>query len=110
MPFGEPHPGRYRPQPGSWKETRAAMAMVAEVVDAVVGGDTHKDTHTLEMLSAVGATIATLQIDNDDDGFTAVLDWIGGHTRGARIVVGLEGTRSYGIALARALTHAGMTV
>jgi hypothetical protein len=27
--------------------------MVAEMVDAVVGGDTHKDTHMLEMLSPV---------------------------------------------------------
>src|SRR3954452_14545172 len=86
------------------------MAMVAEVVDAVVGGDTHKDTHTLEILSPVGTTIATLHIDNDDAGFTAVPDWIADHAPGSRIIVGLEGTRSYGIALARALTHAGMTV
>ena len=39
-----------------------------------------------------------------------MLDWIADHAPGSRIVVGLEGTRSYGIALARALTHAGMTV
>lgn len=34
------------------------MAVVTEVVDAVVGSDTHKDTHTVGVLSPVGATIA----------------------------------------------------
>ncbi len=86
------------------------MAMVTEVVDAVIGGDTHKDTHTLEMVSPVGATIACVVIDNDVAGFETALAWIGEHAPGPRLVVGLEGTRSYGIALARALTHAGFTV
>jgi hypothetical protein len=30
------------------------MAMLAEVVDAVIGGDTHRDTHTLEMTTRSG--------------------------------------------------------
>ena len=34
------------------------MTMLAEVVDAVIGGDTHRDTHALEMLAPNGATIA----------------------------------------------------
>lgn len=110
MPFGDSTQAGTDHNPVTGKETRAAMPMVAEVVDAVVGGDTHKDTHTLEMLSPVGATIATLLIDNDDAGFAAVLDWIAEHAPGSRIVVGLEGTRSYGIGLARALTHAGLSV
>jgi transposase len=76
------------------------MPMVAAVVDAVVGGDTHKDTHALEMLSPVGATLARLSIDNDEDGFARAVTWIAEHAPGARILVGLEGTRSYGIALA----------
>jgi hypothetical protein len=33
------------------------MSMLAEVVDAVIGGDTHRDTHALEM--------ATLSIPSD---------------------------------------------
>ena len=44
--------------------------MLAEVVDAVVGGDTHRDTHALEMLAPNGATISTLAIDNDDGGLS----------------------------------------
>jgi hypothetical protein len=36
------------------------MPMLAEVVDAVVGGDTHRDTHALELTAPSGATIATV--------------------------------------------------
>ena len=42
--------------------------MLAEVVDAVVGGDTHRDTHALELTAPSGATIATLMIGNDERG------------------------------------------
>jgi transposase len=62
------------------------------------------------MLSPVGATLARLSIDNDEDGFARAVAWIAEHAPGARMLVGLEGTRSYGIALARALTRAGLTV
>jgi transposase len=84
--------------------------MVAELVDAVVGGDTHRDTHTLVMVTPVGATITTLTIDNDDLGFADALVWITDHAPGPRLVIGLEGTRSFGIGLARALASTGFTV
>ena len=86
------------------------MSVVAEVVDAVVGGDTHRDTHALEMTAPTGATIARLVITNDQTGFTEALSWIAEHAPGPQIVVGLEGTRSYGIALARAIQAAGLVV
>lgn len=86
------------------------MAMVADVVDVVVGGDTHKDTHALEMLSPVGAMLARLSIANDENGFAQAVAWIAEHAAGARVLVGLEGTRCYGIGLVRALTRAGLTV
>jgi transposase len=86
------------------------MAMVAEVFDVVVGGDTHEDTHTLQMLAPTGTKIATVCIDNDETGFAAALEWIRGHAPGVRVLVGLEGTRSHGIRLARALTRAGLVV
>jgi transposase len=86
------------------------MPMLAELVDAVVGVDTHRDTHHLEIATPAGATIARLQADNDDDGYVEAIEWILRHAPGARVAVAVEGTRSYGIGLARALAAAGMTV
>jgi transposase len=86
------------------------MAMLAEVVDAVIGADTHRDTHTLEMTSPAGVPIAALTIGNDAAGFAAALAFIAERAPGPRVVAGLEGTRGYGIGLARALTAAGLTV
>jgi transposase len=86
------------------------MSMLAELVDAVIGGDTHKDTHTLEMTTPTGAVIATTTIANTAAGYAEAISWITGHAPGDRLVVGLEGTRSYGCGLTRALTAAGLQV
>lgn len=86
------------------------MPLVAEVVDAVIGGDTHRDTHTLEMTAPTGATLATTTIDNDEAGLAEALAWIAEHAPGSRLVIGLEGTRSYGIGLARAVQAAGLVI
>jgi transposase len=80
--------------------------MPAEVVDAVIGGETHRDTYALEMLARNGATITSPAVENDDDGFVEAIAWIAEHAPGSRIVVGLEGTRSYGIGLPRAVRAA----
>ena len=86
------------------------MPMLADLIDAVVGGDTHRDTHALEIATPAGAVIATRSISNDEDGFADAVAWIVEHAPGPRIVIGLEGTRSYGIGLARALAAAGLHV
>ena len=86
------------------------MPMLAELVDAVVGADTHRDTHELEIAHPTGAPIAVVSVRNDTRGFAAAVAWIGEHAPGARVVVAVEGTRSYGAGLARALTEAGLTV
>lgn len=84
--------------------------MVAEVVDAVVGVDTHRDTHQVEIAYPSGTPIATITISNDSAGFAALLGWISGHAPGRRLVVSIEGTRSYGAGLARAVSAAGLVV
>ncbi|MGH3776300.1 MAG: IS110 family transposase [Pseudonocardiaceae bacterium] len=84
--------------------------MLAEVVDAVVGVDTHRDTHEVEIAYPSGTPIATITISNDSAGFAELLAWIVEHTPGPRLVVSIEGTRSYGVGLARAVAAAGLVV
>jgi len=79
-------------------------------IDAVVGGDTHRDTHHLCMLTPTGVVIDQIVISNDAEGYLAALDWITEHAPGPRVLVGLEGTRSYGVGLCRALQAAGLEV
>ena len=73
------------------------MTSVAEQFDAIVGGDTHTDTHSLEIATAAGVALATVRVSNDADGSTEALAWIGENAPGPRVLVALEGTRSYGI-------------
>jgi transposase len=86
------------------------MTMLAEVVDAVIGIDTHRDTHEVEIADAAGRPIAVMRIGNDSGGFAQLLAAIAEVAPGPRVAVCIEGTRSYGIGLARALAAAGLLV
>ena len=86
------------------------MPMLAELVDAVVGVDTHRDTHQVEIALPSGAPIACTTISNDTTGYAELLAWIVDHAPGPRLAVSIEGTRSYGIGLARAAAAAGLVV
>ena len=80
--------------------------MLAETVDAVIGIDTHRDTHEVEIADSAGRPIATMQIGNDSAGFTRLLAAIAEAAPGPRVAVCMEGSRSYGIGLARVLAAA----
>src|SRR6188508_3808597 len=84
--------------------------MLAELVDAVVGVDTHRDTHQVEIALPNGAPIASTTISNDATGYAALLAWIVDHTPGPRLAISIEGTRSYGVGVTRALGAAGLPV
>ncbi len=86
------------------------MPMLAELIDAVVGADTHRDTHELEIAQPSGAPIDVCSISNDTRGYGDAVAWIAEHAPGPRVVVAVEGTRSYGAGLARALSEAGLMV
>ena len=86
------------------------MPMLAELVDAVVGVDTHRDTHQVEIALPSGAPIACTTISNDTSGYAELLAWIVDHAPGPRLAVSIEGTRSYGIGLVRAAAAAGLVV
>jgi len=84
--------------------------MLAELLDAVVGVDTHRDTHQVEIALPNGAPIAVTTISNDTTGYAELLAWIVDHAPGPRLALSIEGTRSYGVGLARAATAVGLTV
>jgi transposase len=86
------------------------MTMLAEVVDAVVGIDTHRDSHEVEIADAAGKPVATMRIGNDSAGFVRLLAAIAEVAPGPRVAVSIEGSRSYGIGLARVLAGAGLLV
>jgi len=86
------------------------MTMLAEAVDAVIGIDTHRDTHEVEIADAAGKPIAAMQVSNDSAGFAPLLAAIAKVAPALRVAVCIEGSRSYGIGLARALAAAGLLV
>ena len=85
------------------------MPMLAELVDAVVGVDTHRDTHEAELALPTGTPIGTRKINNDSSGFAELLAWILDHGRAAGGHP-IERTRSFGVGLARVVAAAGLIV
>jgi hypothetical protein len=92
----------------SWKEK--VMPLLADVVDAVVGIDTHRDLHVAELAGPTGAPLASVQVANTSAGYNDLLGWIARYAPGPPVVVAIEGTRSFGIGVARALSAAGLPV
>jgi transposase len=86
------------------------VPLLADFVDAVVGVDTHRDTHQVEIALPTGTPIATCSVSNDSSGYAELPAWILDHTPGSRLVVPIEGTRSYGLGVTRAVTAAGLPV
>jgi transposase len=66
--------------------------MLAELIDAVIGVDTHRDTHHAEIAHPSGAPIATRSISNDSAGYAQLLAWIVELAPGPRLVICIEGT------------------
>ena len=84
--------------------------MLAETIDAVIGIDTHRDTHEVEIADPAGKPLAVMRIGNDSAGFAQLLAAIAEVVPGPRVAVCIEGSRSYGIGLARVLAAAGLLV
>jgi hypothetical protein len=76
----------------------------------VIGVDTHRDFHQVEIAYPSGAMIATRSFSNDSVGHAETLAWVFEHAPGPRLVLSIEGTRSYGVGLARAAATAGLPV
>jgi transposase len=78
--------------------------------DLVVGVDTHLDTHTAAICDARGRAVSQLQVPATTAGYEQLLAWVRSTARDRQAVWAVEGTRHYGLGLARHLTGAGEQV
>jgi transposase len=86
------------------------MDMLAESVDAVIGVDTHTDTHTACLLDAAGREVGVVTVEASPRGYGDLLAWALDHAPGPRVVWAVEGCRSHGAGLVRLLQAAGQRV
>ena len=86
------------------------MTMLADAADAVIGVDTHTDTHTACLLDHLGRQVATITVPADPRGCAMLLAWARNQAPGPRLAWAVEGTRSHGLGLLRVLQASGQTV
>jgi transposase len=86
------------------------VPMLADVIDAVIGVDTHRDVHHAVIARASGVVIAACSVPNTSGGYARLLAWAREHAPGPQLAACIEGTRSYGAGLARAAAAAGLMV
>lgn len=93
------------------------MAIVADTYDFVVGVDTHARTHSYAIIEAgTGGEVEHRDFPATPSGVLRALDWIARRTGEAtagdldRVLVSMEGTRSYGARAAVVLAEAGYRV
>jgi len=80
------------------------VSSLAEVVDVVIGVDTHKHTHTAAVIdAATGAVLDELTVDTDPDGYDELVALADRHS-GLR-AWSIEGTGGYGAGLTRHLNR-----
>jgi transposase len=84
--------------------------MVAELVDYVVGIDTHRDEHTLALIEvASGALLGEARVASNGRGYAQALRLVRQQATGPRVWA-IEGAGHYGAGLARYLSKQGETV
>lgn len=80
------------------------MTSLSDVVDVVIGVDTHVDTHTAAVVDAhTGAALDHLTVPTTPEGYQELVDFADGHS--ALRAWAVEGTGGHGAGLARLLTH-----
>jgi transposase len=85
------------------------MSMLAELVEVVIGVDTHAETHTAAVLDTrTGGVLARATVSADPDGYEELVALAEQHS-GLRAWA-MEGTGGYGAGLARHLADAGELV
>jgi len=83
--------------------------MLAELVELVIGVDTHADTHTAALVAVdTRALLATITVTADADGYTQLLELAERH--GGLRAWAIEGAGGYGTGLTRHLADIGEMV
>src|SRR5829696_1279728 len=82
------------------------MPMLEGQVDAVIGVDTHRDSHAAALLDPNGGVRATLEVPSDRAGHGRLLRLVDEQAPGRRVWA-LEGTGCYGAGLTRFLVDRG---
>ncbi len=78
------------------------------VVEVTGGVDTHRDTHTAAAVDGQGRMLGHQQFPATAAGYAALLAWL--RAFGKLVLVGVEGTGSYGAELAAHLQQVGVAV
>ena len=78
--------------------------------DLVVGVDTHLDTHTAAICDARGRAAAELKVPATTAGYAELLAWVRSAAGDRQVAWAVEGTRHYGLGLARHLAARGEQV
>jgi transposase len=76
--------------------------------EVILGVDTHNDVHVAAVITAQGGLLGSTNFPATAVGYQALVGWVG--TFGILRRAGVEGTGSYGAALARHLRAAGIEV
>jgi transposase len=85
------------------------MTIVGTNPDAVIGDvDTHAEVHVAAALNHVGGVLGVESFPTTHTGYRQLVSWLRSH--GKLELVGVEGTGSYGVGLARYLARVGVDV
>ena len=88
--------------------TSMARAATAATHVVIGGVDTHGQTHHVAVIDEVGRELGDREFPASPAGYRALAAWLSDHGELER--VGVEGTGTYGAALARYLRSSGITV
>jgi transposase len=72
------------------------MPMLADLAGAVIGVDTHTDTHTAAVVNRLGAHLATIEVSADAAGYARLITLGAGKSPGPKIARAVEGCGSHG--------------
>src|SRR5512142_1486207 len=86
--------------PGNSVSSPMAPRLLADQVDAVIGVDTHTDTHSACLVNQIGAPLAEITVTAGAAGYAALVTWAREQQLaaglGPRLVWAVEGSRSNG--------------